>query len=441
MNSNDYEHGAVPADQRKSWLSIAAIWIAIGIDLSGVFLGVTLAQGMAFWSAILATAVGSLLLGLLAMACAYVGAATGLSTAMISRAVFGKIGGSVLAVVLSLSLLGWFTWQAGFLGSNAQIAFVELTSLDAPVWIFTIIGGALMVLTALWGYRSISKLSTLAVPLLLVLLVVGIIMAVSSRGIDGLYKPVDAVLTFGAAVSLVMAIFILGVVSAPDIARWAKTPKHAMAAGFVGFFFGNSIILVVAIVLARVMDESELVTIYFTLGLGAIAVVVLLLAQWTTNTANIYSAALNFSSISSRLNRRTLTIVGGTIGIVLAVFGAVDAFVPFLLAIGIVIAPYGGVYLAAFFMERRSGRFEAGADLPTINGWAIAAWLTGIFAALTTTVPVGGVGFGWVTLTTIPALDGLLVGFVVYFAIVITRRRIGGSAITAEVMDDANRAG
>ncbi|WP_084511851.1 cytosine permease [Agromyces subbeticus] len=423
MNATDYEHGAVPADQRKGWLSIAAVWIAIGIDLSGAFLGVALATGMEFWPAIFATLTGSLLLGLLAMACAYVGAATGLSTAMISRAVFGKIGGAVLAIALALSLLGWFAVQAGFFGSNAQIAFVELTGLDVPVQVFTAIGGVLMVLTALWGYRSISRLSTLAVPLLLLLLVLGIVFAVAIRGAGRLLDPVDAVFTFGGAVSLVMGIFILGVVTAPDMARWAKSPKQAMAAGFVGFFFGNSIIIVVAIVLARIMDESELMTIYFALGLGLAAVVVLILAQWTTNTTNIYSAALSFSSISGRLNRRTLTIVGGVIGIAIAVLGAADAFVPFISAIGIIIAPFGGVYLAAFFTERRTGRFEADAPAPTVDGWSATAWLVGILTALATTHPTDGLGFGVFDLSTIPALDGLVVGFVVYLVIAFVRRR------------------
>lgn len=423
MESTDYEHGSVPADQRKGWLSIAAVWIAIGIDLSGAFLGVALASGMPFWPAIAATVTGSLLLGLLAMACAYVGAATGLSTAMISRAVFGKVGGAVLALALSLSLLGWFAVQAGFFGGNAQIAFTELTGLELPVQLFTVLGGVLMVLTALWGYRSISRLSTLAVPLLLLLLVVGVVVAFAMRGAAGLDAPVETTFTFGGAVSLVMGIFILGVVSAPDMARWAKTPKQAMAAGFVGFFFGNSIIIVVAILLARVMDESELMTIYFSLGLGLAAVVVLILAQWTTNTTNIYSSALSFSTISARFNRRTLTVVGGVLGILIAVLGAADFFVPFILAIGVIIAPYGGVYLAAFLSGRRGARWAAGAEVPTVDGWAVAAWVVGILAALATTNPADGLGFGWFSLTTISALDGLVVGFVAYLALLPLRRR------------------
>ncbi|WP_350350352.1 cytosine permease [Microbacterium sp. A8/3-1] len=424
MTTTDYEHGVVPLDQRKSWLSIATVWIAIGIDLSGAFLGVALASGMAFWPAIAATVLGSLLLGLLAMGCAYVGASTGLSSAMISRAVFGKVGGAILALAISVSLIGWFAVQAGFFGANAQIAFAEFTGIDVPVQIFTGVGAVLMALTAFWGYRAINRLSALAVPLLLLLLLVGVIVAFAVNGASGLDAPVEQTITFGGAVSLVMGIFILGVVLAPDMARWARTPKQAMIAGFVGFFFGNSIIIVVSILLARIMDGTELMAIFFALGLGGVAVVVLILAQWTTNTTNLYSAGLSFAAISKRFDRRMVTAVLGVIGIIIGVIGAADYFVPFILVIGIVIAPYGGVYLAAFFTGRRGPRWAHGAAVPTADGWSIAAWVVGILVAVATTNPADGPGFGWFTLTTISALDGLIVGFLVYLALVPLRRKV-----------------
>lgn len=432
METTDYEHGVVPVDQRKSWLSIAFVWIAIGIDLSGAFLGVALASGMAFWPAIGATMLGSLLLGLLAMGCAFVGASTGLSTAMISRAVFGRIGGAVLALAISISLVGWFAVQAGFFGSNAQIAFTEFTGLDVPVQVFSGIGGVLMALTAFWGYRSINRLSSLAVPLLLLLLVVGVVVAFVSRGPSGLDAAVEATFTFGGAVSLVMGIFILGVVLAPDMARWAKTPKQAMAAGFVGFFFGNSIILVVAILLARIMKESELMSMYFALSLGGVAVVVLILAQWTTNTTNLYSAGLAFSSIHPKLGRRTVTLVLGVIGILIGIVGAADYFIQFILIIGTIIAPYGGVYLAAFFTGRRTTRWAHGADAPIVDVWSIIAWAAGVLVAFATTDPAAGPGFGWFTFTTISSLDGLIVGFAVYLVLWIARGGLRPGGVTAD---------
>lgn len=423
MQTTDFERGAVPQQERRSWISIAAVWIAIGIDLSGAFLGIELAAGMDFWPAILATLVGSVLLGLLAMGCAYVGASTGLTTAMLSRAVFGKIGGAVLALAMSVSLIGWFAVQAGFFGSNARVAMLELTGLDWPVHVFTVIGGLLMLLTAIWGYRSISRLSSLAVPLLLALLLVGVIAAFTSYGSAALFTETPAIFTFGGAVSLVMGIFVLGVVSAPDMARWAKTPKQAMAAGFFGFFLGNSIIIVVAIVLSKLLNETELMTMFFMLGLGGVAVVVLILAQWTTNTTNVYSAAISFSAITKRFSRTTLTIVGGIIGIVIAVLGAADWFITFISAIGIVIAPFGGVYLATYFANRTHTRFEHGRDVSNVMVFPVIAWLLGIGVALLTTQPGDGMGFGLLSLTTISALDGLIVGFIAALVFELTLRK------------------
>ncbi|GAA2907114.1 cytosine permease [Microbacterium keratanolyticum] len=424
MQLTDYEHGVVPLDQRKNWFSIAAVWVAIGIDLSGAFLGIELAAGMDFGSALAATMLGSLLLGLLAMCTAYVGASSGLSAAMISRAVFGKAGGAILALAISISLVGWFSVQAGFFGVNAQSAFSALTGFDIPVQVFVAVGGVLMVLTAFWGYRSINRLSALAVPLLLILLVVGVIVAFVTRGTDGLTAEVTPLFTFGGAVSLVMGIFILGVVLAPDMARWAKTPRQAMAAGFVGFFFGNSIILVVALLLARVLDQTDLMAMFFAISLGGAAVIVLILAQWTTNTTNVYSAGLAFSSISPKFRRRTVTAVLGAIGVLLGVLGAVDYFVPFILLIGTIIAPFGGVYLASFLAERRAARWAPGAAVARVESWAIAAWALGILAAFATTNPLDGPGFGWFTLTTISALDGLLVSFVAYLVLFGVRRML-----------------
>ena len=432
METKDYEHGTVPKSERKHWISIAAVWIAIGIDLSGAFLGVELAAGMDFWPAIGATLVGSVLLGLLAMACAYVGAATGLTTAMVSRAVFGKIGGAVLALAMSISLIGWFAVQAGFFGSNAQVAMLELTGIDWPVAVFTVLGGILMVLTALWGYRSISRLSTLAVPLLLILLIVGIVVAFATRGSEALTADTAAAYSFGGAVSLVMGIFVLGVVSAPDMARWAKTPKQAMAAGFFGFLFGNSIIIIVAVILSKLLNETELMTMFFVLGLGGFAVIVLILAQWTTNTTNAYSAAISFSSISKRFSRRTLTIIGGVIGIIVAVLGAADWFINFISAIGIVIAPFGGVYIANFFANRKHTRFEHHSDVPRITVLPVIAWLLGIATALMTTQTSDGLGFGLFSLTLIPALDGLLVAFVAALAFEVFVRRRAQRAVSID---------
>ena len=95
---NDYAREVVPMQERKKWLSISLIWIAVGIDLSAMLFGAQLGAGMAFNDALLSVVIGSLILGVLAAFCAYVGAATGLSTSMISRSAFGSSGAKIVSV-------------------------------------------------------------------------------------------------------------------------------------------------------------------------------------------------------------------------------------------------------------------------------------------------------------------------------------------------------
>lgn len=420
---SDYELGTVPASERKGWLPIAGIWIAIGIDLSGTIMGVQLGNGLPFGEALSATILGSVLLGLLAMACTWVGAATGLTSAMLSRAVFGRVGGRVIAIAMAISSLGWFGVQTGFFADNARIAVDELAGVDLPVHLFTVIGGVLMILTALWGYRSIQRLSSWAVPLLIALLLLAVVLAFVQFGTGDLFAEVPAQFSFGGAVSLVMGIFVFGVIISPDIARWAKTPKQAMVAGFVGFFIGNSLIVIVALVLSRVMGVEDLMRMFFILGLGAIALVVLTLAQWTTNTNNLYSAALNLSVVFTRVSRRTLTLVGGAIAIGAALAGIYDAFIPFLSVMGTFIAPYGGVYLADFFTRATSRLRDARREVPAVDPWAFAAWGIGCLVGVATTQPSDGLGLGLMTLTTIPSLDAILAAFIAHALIGLVRRR------------------
>jgi cytosine permease len=132
-----------------------------------------------------------------------------------------------------------------------------------------------------------------------------------------------------------------------------------------------------------------------------------------------------------------VTIVLGAIGIVVGVIGAADYFVQFILVIGTIIAPYGGVYLASFFTGRKTARWAHGATVPLVDGWSIAAWVVGIFVAVATTNPADGPGFGWFTITSISALDGLLVGFVAYLALLPFRRRVQQDA-AASVTDEVN---
>lgn len=222
---NDYAREVVPMQERKKWLSISLIWIAVGIDLSAMLFGAQLGAGMAFNDALLSVVIGSLILGVLAAFCAYVGAATGLSTSMISRSAFGSSGAKIVSAFLAISLMGWFGVQAGFFAENATVAISEAIGIQLPIPLLAGIGGLLMMLTAMFGYRAIEKLSSWSVPLLIILVILAVGMAITKFGTASIGAPVENTFSIGMAISLVISIFVVGAVISPDISRWARTKK------------------------------------------------------------------------------------------------------------------------------------------------------------------------------------------------------------------------
>ncbi|KKO50744.1 hypothetical protein [Paenibacillus sp. DMB20] len=74
LKTQDFEREPVPASMRKRWLSMSLVWIAIGIDLSAMFLGAQLGNGMNLADSLVATIAGSMILGVIGALCAYVGA-------------------------------------------------------------------------------------------------------------------------------------------------------------------------------------------------------------------------------------------------------------------------------------------------------------------------------------------------------------------------------
>ncbi len=406
----DYERRPVPQDERKSWRSISLVWIAIGIDLSAMLLGAELGGGMDFYSALLAVFVGSLFLGVLASFCAYIGSATGLSTSMISRFAFGEYGARIVSVIIGISLLGWFGVQAGFFAENAYAAFEHLFGSSISTRWLALFGGLLMMTTAIYGYKAIERLSVYSVPFLVALILLAMGLAINKEGSGALFAATDNTFSFGAATSLVIGIFVLGAMISPDVSRWAKSRKDAVLAAFFGFFIGNSFMLVMAIILSKILDTDDLTYVFFAVGLGIPAILVLTLAQWTTNTNNLYSSSLGFSVVFRRTSKVLITIIAGLVATMLAVFGIYDRFITFLSIITMFIAPVGGIYTAEYYLINRKRFSFENEEIYKLNICALITWVISTFISYMTTDAPDGLGL--FTITTVPALDGFFSAFI-----------------------------
>lgn len=270
-----------------------------------------------------------------------------------------------------------------------------------------------MTLTAMFGYRAIEKLSIVAVPLLGMLLFGSLFITLSNFSMSELMNtPVTASpIPLGTAISMVIGSLAVGVIIGPDYSRYARTTKDAILSSSFGFFVGTVVVLLISAILAKATSETDIISIFIGLGWGTGAMVVLILAQWTTNNTNIYSASLNFSIIFSKIPKYILTVGAGVVGITLAMLGIYDNFIMFLSFLSVLIPPVGGIYAADYFMNKEAYNFDNIDRIKDIRWLSIANWaVSSLVAFMTTAAPLG---FGLLHLTGASGLDSFVVAFVI----------------------------
>ena len=405
QKSENYALEQIPDNAKRGWMSMFCVLVAIGVDLSSVILGAELANSMPIDKAILSVVVGSFLSAILYTLCSLVGSSTNLSTSMITKHVFGDIGAKIFSMAIGVSLLGWFGVQVGFFSENASILFNSF-NMSIDIKIISLIGGLLMMSTVIYGYRAMEKLSVYSVPLLLSLMFLTIFLGFKTNGIPAIDSDIQQTMEFAQGVSLVVSIIIVGAIISPDISRWAKSRKDCALASFFGILFGNSFMIIVSIILVKCMGISEIMNIFLILGLALPGMLVLTLAQWTTNSSNIYSSSLSIALVLKNIPHKKLTIGLGLVGTALAVFGIYEGFIGFLNLLSIVVAPVGGVYVAEYYIVKAAfENIKEYKETEQVVVRSIIAWIIGIVVTALST-------YGFITLTTIAPLDGFIVGFI-----------------------------
>ncbi|WP_437217206.1 cytosine permease [Pectobacterium sp. LFLA-215] len=407
----DYEYERVPAEARKSWYVIALIWLAMGIDISGLFLGAFLSGGLPFPQAVSATLTGSAFLGVLAALCANVGYGCGLSTTLLSISVFGRFGGKVIGIFSAVSLIGWFAFQLDFFGVMLQKALLHY-EFEPGRFLILVFGMVLMTSTAIWGVRALGKLSVFSVPLMLILIITGLVLAANTHPEIPL-PIIKAPISMGSAISYVVSIWIVSAVMSPDIARYAKTRKDALLGAGLGFFLGNSSTIIVALILTHLVGTEDLVEVFFSIGLGMSAIVVLIFAQWTTNSTNLVSASLGLSVVIRALSRPVLVVLMAIAGLLLAYNGMINNFTQFLSLLGVLISPIAGVYLVEYYFIKSSRLLKNVSEASFLNVVAAISWSLGSIVSLLTSPDF----FDLFTISSISALDGVMVSMAVYIGI------------------------
>ncbi len=430
--TEDYGTCPVPVEEGKGWFSISTVYWGIEMSLPTFFIAGIIAGAMPLGNAVAVFVVGSLILGALGILTGVLGAESRVSTGLTARFVFGRFGANLLQLFLFFGLWGWFGVQLGFMVTGFGDGGLMLVLGDSiPAWAYMLVGGVLITLTALVGYKGIEKLSVFAMPLVALMLLVTIFRQYTGDAATSVApaKAAAEAMPFGAAVSLLIGVFIIGAVVAPDVTRYAKSRVAAGWGMFVGMMIGFPVILTLGAIMVKgsggEFDFSKIMIQGGSPLWTSMAVLTILLAAWTTNDSNLYSGALSLNAMFPKLNKVAITIVSGAVGTLLAVLGINTAagFQAFLGIVAILIPPAVSVMIVDYFLFKgtRNQGFEAGRadEAPKARALPLGAW--GVGAAFGFLVQYAG----W-KLTSVTSLDTILVAGVAYvIAMLATKNKPG----------------
>ncbi len=370
----------VPDSEKKGWLSIAFIWAGNVICVPALMIGSMVSVGLDFKNSILAMFIGYGIVVALMMLIAAQSAQTGRPTTVaVSRALGDQGSQFTLSLIIAVSMIGWYAYQTIVCASSFCTLMQTGFGFAFPEWLACIIWGTLMLITAFYGIGLTNLLNAVSVPLLFVFLVYGVSIALGDGGAALLaaYRPSgDGGMLVGITISV--GGFISGAATCGDYNRYSKDGKSAALSCLFGVIPAGVGALACGAVLSICSGNSDITAMFANVGLPVAGMLVLILATWTTNVGNAYSAGIAVVNIFKMKDdkRAIVTAVCGIIGILLSLGGIVYYFVDFLSALSYLITPICAVLIADYWVLGR-GKSEGWEPFPGVNWLGIAAWLCG----------------------------------------------------------------
>jgi cytosine permease len=373
---SEYETEPVPQDKRRSLLAVTSVWAGFPMIITGAVTGAALVHGLGFTRGLLAMVIGNVLLFAYVGTLSALAAKRGLNFSLQASKTFGSVGYVACSALLSTLVLGWFAVQTGLVGASMASSF------DVNTTVVVILAGVLFTAFTLLGIRALSLIGAVSVPLFLVLGVFAAVDASTSGASLWSYAGDSSQsLAFGVGVTLVFALFADSGTMTADFTRWAKNPRHAWIAASSAFPVGNLFAMLIGGVIAAASQSATGDVFGVVVGhggwLSVVAVVFLFVNLGSVCTHCLYNSAMGWSTIlKSRM--RLLTLVLGTLGIVIAALGIWNHFIDWLNLLGVIVPPIGAIILVDQLLTRPSAEHL----VPRVRWQPFFAWAFGSGLAL-----------------------------------------------------------
>ncbi len=336
------------------------LWLGSNLTIADFALGFfPVSLGLSWPWTIASLAIGNLLGGLALASCTVMGPELGLPQLMISRRLFGRIGGLAPALLNYISTIGWFSVN-NILGSfGLQILFPHFAFWQAAAVLVVIQG-----LLAVFGHNLIHAYERIISIILGLLFAVVSVLVLRSPSLHRYHPILHSPPWVSFALVVAAALSYLGSWApyASDYSRYlppSTERRHLLRASFWGGFLGSLWLELVGVgvaIAAGVQATNPIVALHQVAGpFATLAVGAIILGGTAADALNLYSNALAAGALRIRLPRWSLAILASGLGLTLSLLGS-GAFEQyydnFLLLLGYWLTPWLGVMLADFYRRR-----------------------------------------------------------------------------------------
>lgn len=411
------EYGAtesVPhsAARNMSFWDMLATWVGANANNGTWYIGGVMAA-LTFGGAIAVTLIANPIAYIFMALVGYMGYKAGTSTMALTRPSFGIRGSKLPSVINLTSFVGW-TAVNTFIAA-ISISFLLKDVLGWPAFgekgsvksmaVGILIMSVLHLVSISLGHRSVKMIERVGMILIAVLGIwetIVVLQHVSFSQILSWHPAASASLPFGVAMDTMAAFSLAWIPAIAEFTRYTKRKSSATVAPMIGanvglfwFAFVGIIATIASAVASGVFDPntSDPSTIASKLGLGWLAMLVIILTSTTANAVNLMAAGITLTNLSKKIKPMVALWVS-TVGAVLLTFVPLffgtflDSFISFLDYLGMVLGPLIGIMVTDFFIVRKRHY-----DVPAfeeINGkywysggfyWAgLIAWAIGVVA-------------------------------------------------------------
>jgi cytosine permease len=419
----DYLKASVPnpAANRAPWYkntfpTYAGIflWVAFYLGLAGT----TISQaslGVCIAGLLVA---GLLCFGLYYYAPGMLGMQTGRTLYIVGTSTFGTAGGYLMpGLLMGLLQLGWFAvatyFATDFIMKGLHQESRTLFTVIALVWAYG------LAWVAIKGIGYVAKISQFLnwVPLIMIC----IVFWANKDGISNYQPPKsDPLNGFLTILAIVIGFFATAGAAGADFGMNSRSGKDVVLGGLTGITL--AIVVAGGLPLLSVAGHIGLTpgappnydyaaTISTVGSIAPIMFFLFALASMAPTCFCTFIAANSFGTMLPKIPRSISTVVGVTIGALLAVTGVAANLIGFFTIVGASFGPICGAMAADYLLagQKWSGPRQG------INWAGYIAWAIGFVVGILDKIP--GVPAGLVSVDRPAVLWSFVVGFVVYFAL------------------------